>query len=56
MIDMTSTFPYFLVKNEKQAEEVPSIIVPSEDGTYYKVGFRLFIFFANKTQNGHKIQ
>ena len=34
MMDMCNTFPYFLVKNVK--EEVPSIIVPSEDGSYYK--------------------
>ena len=37
MIDMTSTFPYFLVHNDKMQEDLPSIIVPSADGTYYKV-------------------
>ena len=37
MIDMTSTFPYFLVRNSGEKEEVPSIIVPSADGSYYKV-------------------
>ena len=36
MIDMCNTFPYFLVKNEKVETEVPSIICPSEDGSYYK--------------------
>ena len=36
MIDMRNTFPYFLVKNEKVETEVPSIICPSEDGSYYK--------------------
>ena len=34
MLDMCQTFPYFLVKNVK--EEAPAIIVPSEDGSYYK--------------------
>ena len=34
---MTSTFPYFLVHNDKMQEDLPSIIVPSADGTYYKV-------------------
>lgn len=47
MIDMTSTFPYFLVRNsgeEEAEEEVPSIIVPSADGTYYKVVARWLAF------------
>ena len=36
MIDMCNTFPYFLVKNVFAEEGVQSIIVPSEDGSYYK--------------------
>ena len=49
MIDMTSTFPYFLVRNSGEAEEVPSIIVPSADGTYYKVFAEQSVYFLSSS-------